>query len=59
MIEKNNHIIEENLALDPGTELQLEGGQKGIIKLTPDMIMEIYCSFNGEGLGPIKWWKNK
>ncbi len=27
-------------------------------KLTSDMIMEVLCTFNQEGLGPIKWWEN-
>ena len=25
-------------------------------KVTIDMIMEILCTFNQEGLGPTKWW---
>jgi hypothetical protein len=25
-------------------------------KLTADQIMEVLCTFNQEGLGPLKWW---
>lgn len=25
---------------------------------TTDMIMNVLCTFNQEGLGPIKWWEN-
>ena len=27
--------------------------------LNKEDIMQIYCTFNEEGLGPIKWWSNK
>ena len=27
-------------------------------KLTADQIMEVLCTFNQEGLGPLKWWKS-
>lgn len=28
-------------------------------KITTDMIMEILCTFNQEGLGPLKWWQSE
>jgi DNA-directed RNA polymerase subunit E'/Rpb7 len=28
-------------------------------KITNDMIMEILCTFNQEGLGPLKWWNSE
>ena len=28
-------------------------------KITTDMIMEILCTFNQEGLGPLKWWNSE
>lgn len=57
-IEKNNHNIEENIVKENEDNL-IEEGQKDIINITRDMIMEIYCTMNEEGLGPNKWWNIK
>jgi hypothetical protein len=27
--------------------------------ITKDMIMNVICSLNQEGLGPVKWWENQ
>jgi hypothetical protein len=27
-----------------------------IIEITKDVIMEIFCTFKEEGLGPLEWW---
>ena len=42
------NLKKENSSMDVVSEIE---------DLTKDMIMQIYCSFNEEGLGPIKWWK--
>jgi DNA-directed RNA polymerase subunit E'/Rpb7 len=34
----------------------LDTEDKQIEVFSLDMIMEINCSFNQEGLGPLKWW---
>ena len=50
VINKNEieNLKKENSSMDVVSEIE---------DLTKDMIMQIYCSFNEEGLGPIKWWK--
>ena len=59
----NNHLMK---LLNEHSE-DIEGGDKKIKEfqqneneedvITKDKIMEITCTFNEEGLGPIKWWK--
>ena len=44
---ENDNLENENLDNEKNTNLNKED------------IMQIYCTFNEEGLGPIKWWSNK
>jgi len=48
-----NKIVTENKEIN--TKICEESKK---ISLTADNIMEVLCTFNQEGLGPIKWWQS-
>lgn len=58
IINKNAEIEKNNTQLIKNESMNKEGSQmeEEPIELTKDMIMEITCTFNEEGLGPLKWW---
>ena len=64
LIEKNKNIIEENNLRDEeinnnnnDSENKMDIDKEDeIIEITKDVIMEIFCTFKEEGLGPLEWW---
>lgn len=52
---KSKNDLNKLLTKNSMTEFYDEN--QGSNAITRDMIMEVYCSFNEEGLGPLKWWK--
>jgi DNA-directed RNA polymerase subunit E'/Rpb7 len=63
LIEKNKNIIEENNLRDEEINNNNDSENKmdidkedEIIEITKDVIMEIFCTFKEEGLGPLEWW---
>ena len=65
LIEKNKNIIGENNYEDEEINkknindsenmMDIEKEDE-IIEITKDVIMEIFCTFKEEGLGPLEWW---
>jgi hypothetical protein len=61
LIEKNKNIIGENNFEDNNNNNNSENmmdidKEDEIIEITKDVIMEIFCTFKEEGLGPLEWW---
>ena len=49
-----NKIIENSK--DNNNDQPILNDIHSITPLTKDFIMEILCTFNQDGLGPLKWW---
>jgi len=61
VIFKTSQEISKMVSNMNNTETQIEGyvDETKKEKLTADMVMEILCTFNQEGLGPLKWWNSE
>ncbi len=56
---KSSQEINRGTISQEPNEIDIEYIPQEKTPVTIDMIMNVICSLNQEGLGPVKWWENQ